>query len=99
MPSLGVSDNEEVPVLLVRWFESRLHESVGFFQTGCRLYGLEVIDPEGLATGHPTAARVSFLAEAHDRESVVRHPHARIRCKSSQRHDGPRRWFHRLGQW
>jgi hypothetical protein len=77
MPSLGVSDNEEVPVLLVRWFESRLHESVGFCQTGCRLYGLEVIDPEGLATGHPTAARVSFLAEAHDRESVVRHPNAR----------------------
>jgi len=85
MPSLGVNDNENdnennnemVPVLLVRWFESRLHESVGFCLRGCRLYGLEVIDPEGLESGDPTAARVSFLAEANDRESVVRHPDAR----------------------
>jgi len=74
MPSQGVSDDEILPVLLVRWFESRLHESVGFCLRGCRLYGLEVIDPEGLDTGDPTAARVSFIAEADDRESVVAHP-------------------------
>ena len=77
MPSMGVNDNERVPVLLVRWFENRLHESVGFCLRGCRLYGLEVIDPEGLERGDPTAARVSFLAEANDCESVVRHPDAR----------------------
>ncbi len=36
-----------------------------------------MIDPDGLESGDPTAARVSFLAEANDRESVVRHPDAR----------------------
>ena len=72
-----MSDNEILPVLLVRWFESRLHESVGFCLRGCRLYGLELVDPDGLDTGDPTAARVSFIAEADDRESVVAHPDAR----------------------
>ncbi len=77
MPSEGVSDAEILPVLLVRWFESRLHESVGFCLRGCRLYGLELIDPDGLHTGDPMAARVSFIAEADDREAVVAHPDAR----------------------
>ena len=77
MPSLGVNDNDILPVLLVRWFESRLHESFGFCLRGCRLYGLELIDPDGLGDGDPTAARVSFIAEADDRESVAAHPDAR----------------------
>ena len=77
MPSLGVNDNDILPVLLVRWFESRLHESVGFCLRGCRLYGLELIDPDALGDGDPMAARVSFIAEADDRESVVAHPDAR----------------------
>lgn len=77
MLSVGVSDDEILPVLLVRWFESRLHESVGFCIRGCRLYGLELVDPDGLDAGDPTAARASFIAEADDRESVVAHPDAR----------------------
>jgi len=76
MPSEGVSNDEILPVLLVRWFESRLHESVGFCLRGCRLYGLELLDPDGLHAGEPMAARVSFIAEADDRESVVAHPDA-----------------------
>jgi len=76
MPSLGVNDDEVLPVLLVRWFESRLHESVGFCLRGCRLYGLELIDPDSLDTNDPMAARVSFIAEADDRESVIGHPDA-----------------------
>lgn len=76
MPSLGVNDNEVFPILLVRWFESRLHDSVGFCLRGCRLYGLELVDPDGLESGDPMAARVSFIAEADDRESVVAHPDA-----------------------
>ncbi len=76
MPSPGVSDDEILPVLLVRWFESRLHESVGFCLRGCRLYGLELIDPGGLHCGDPMAARVSFIAEADDQETVVAHPDA-----------------------
>ena len=73
----GVSDAADLPVLLVRWFEGRLHESVGFCLRGCRLYGLEVIDPQGLEAGDPMAARVSFLAEADDRQAVVLQPAAR----------------------
>ncbi|MGB8858091.1 MAG: hypothetical protein WCC60_02495 [Ilumatobacteraceae bacterium] len=72
-----MSAAELLPVLLVRWFELRLHESVGFCVRGCRLYGLEVIDPDGLAAGDPMAARVCFLAEDDDRESLLRQPDAR----------------------
>lgn len=72
-----MSDAADLPVLLVRWFEGRLHESVGFCLRGCRLYGLEVIDPQGLEGGDPMAARVSFLAEADDRQAVVLQPAAR----------------------
>jgi hypothetical protein len=72
-----VNDAALISVLLVRWFEARLHESVGFCLRGCRLYGLEVIDPDGLATGDPLAARVSFVAEADDRDHVVASPEAR----------------------
>jgi len=75
--SHGVSATEHLSVLLARWLEARLHESIGFCLTGSRLYGLEVIDPDGLDTGEPTAARVSFLAEAADRASTVSHPDAR----------------------
>ena len=76
MSSLSVSAAEVLPVQLVRWFEARLHESVGFCLRGCRLYGLEVIDPVGLESGDPLAARVSFIVEAADRESVLREPDA-----------------------
>jgi hypothetical protein len=72
-----VNDAATLPVLLVRWFEARLHESVGFCLRGCRLYGLEVIDPDGLATNDPLAARVSFIVEASDRDDVVALPEAR----------------------
>jgi hypothetical protein len=88
MPSHGVSNNDhdhdhdhdhdsDIPVLLVRWFERRLHDTVGFAVRGSRLYGLEIIDTEELEMGGPRAARVSFLAEAADREGAVRHDGAR----------------------
>ena len=41
------------------------------------MYGLEVIDAQGLQSGDPLAARVSFIVEATDRESVMREPGAR----------------------
>jgi len=69
-------DDDALPLLMARWFEARLHDSVGFCLRGSRLYGLEVIDPDGLGRGEPAAARVSFIAEAEDRERVVRHPDA-----------------------
>lgn len=64
-------------VLLARWFEARLHETVGFCLRGCRLYGLEVIDAAALADDDPHAARVSFLVEADGRDEVMALPDAR----------------------
>lgn len=72
-----MNDAALLPVLLVRWFEARLHETVGFCLRGCRLYGLEVIDAAGLADDDPLAARVSFLAEGAGREDVMALPEAR----------------------
>ncbi len=77
MPSDGVTESLHLPLLLARWFDERLHESVGFCLRNCRLYGVEVIDVRGLEVGEPLAARMSFLAEAGDRESVVAMPEAR----------------------
>ena len=77
MPSEGVIESPHLPLLLARWFDERLHESVGFCLRNCRLYGVEVIDVGGPEVGEPLAARMSFLAEAGDREAVVALPEAR----------------------
>ena len=63
-----------LPLVLARWFDGRLHESVGFCLTGCRLYGLEVLDAAALQHDIPTAARASFLADAPDSDTLARHP-------------------------
>lgn len=67
-----------LPFRLARWFEARLHQTIDFASstTGCHLYGIEVLDPEGLDGDHPTAARVCFIADADDIESLLRHPDA-----------------------
>ena len=58
--------DEATALTLARWFDSRLHDSVGFAIRGTRLYGLEVIDAEALDAGEPWAARVSLILEAAD---------------------------------
>ena len=65
-----------LPLILARWFDERLHESVGFCLDGCRLYGLEVVDTDALVHGASAAARASFLVEAADFDAVSRHPAA-----------------------
>ena len=77
MPRRGVNDAPHLPLLLARWFDERLHESVGFAVRGCRLYGVELVDQEGLEHGNPIAARACFLAEGVDREAVLEQPDAR----------------------
>lgn len=77
MPSEGMTDTASLHLLLARWLEARLHDSVDFSMRGCRLYGLEVIDPAGLAHGDPLAARMSFVADADDIVDMVRLPEAR----------------------
>lgn len=72
-----MNDTPHLPLLLARWFDDRLHESVGFAVRGCRLYGVELVDRDGLEHGDPLAARACFLAEAEDRTSVIEQPEAR----------------------
>lgn len=72
-----MNDTPHLPLLLARWFDERLHDSVGFAVRGCRLYGVELVDQEGLEHGDPTAARACFLAEASDRMAVLEQPDAR----------------------
>lgn len=69
-------NDTSLPLLLARWLDERLHDSVGFCLTGCRLYGLELIDDVALRHGAPTAVRAAFLVEGADRDEVVRHPSA-----------------------
>lgn len=69
-----MNDTASLPFHLARWFEARLHQTLDFGQTSLRLYGFDVIDPDGLDHDHPAAARVTFLAEGADMEALTRHP-------------------------
>ena len=55
-----------------------MHQTIDFADSarGCHLYGLEVIDPDGLDLQHPGAARVCFIADADDMDDLMRHPDA-----------------------
>ena len=81
-------NDTSLPLLLARWFDDRLHDSVGFCLTGCRLYGLELIDDDALRHGEPTAVRAAFLVEGADRETVVRDPSAPRRVDASRQSVG-----------
>jgi len=65
-----------LPFRLARWFEARLHQTIDFGHPALRLYGFEVLAPDGLDLDHPTAARVTFIAEGVDMEALARHPDA-----------------------
>ena len=47
---------------LAVWLEVRLHETAGW-SCGSRLYGLTLLDPEGLGRNAEDAVRFTFLAE------------------------------------
>jgi hypothetical protein len=47
---------------LAVWFEARMDEAVGW-RSSSRLYGLSVIDPDGVGAGHAGAVRVTFVAD------------------------------------
>ena len=69
-----MNDTASIPFRLARWFEARLHQTIDFGQTSLRLYGFDVIDPDGLDHDHPAAARVTFIAEAADMDTLTCHP-------------------------
>lgn len=78
VPSRGVNDTASLPFRLARWFEARLHQTIDFASSarGCHLYGIEVLDVAGLDGDHPCAARVCFIADADDFDTLVCHPDA-----------------------
>jgi hypothetical protein len=67
--SVGVNEPTDTRILairLVQWFEARLDEMVPPRSSVARLYGLEVLDPDGLEAAQPTAVRMVFVCEAAD---------------------------------
>jgi hypothetical protein len=63
---------------LGRWFEHRLIDCPPAPSATPGLYGLEIVDPDGLDTLSPTAVRVVYLGEcAHDAVAIV-HTTARL---------------------
>jgi hypothetical protein len=58
---------------LGRWFEQRLADCPPSPSPSLRLYGLEVVDAEGLDSFAPNAVRVVYLGDcAHDAVAIVR---------------------------
>jgi hypothetical protein len=59
---------------LSRWFEQRLADCPPAPSSDSRLYGLEIIDADGLDEFSPTAARVVYLGDCvHDAVAIVRY--------------------------
>ena len=58
---------------LSRWFEQRLADCPPAPSPAPLMYGLEIIDADGLERLSPTAARVVFLGDcSHDAVAIVR---------------------------
>lgn len=69
MRSVSVNEPTDTRILairLVQWFEARLDEMMPPRRSVARLYGLEVVDPDGLEAAAPTAVRMVFVGEADD---------------------------------
>jgi hypothetical protein len=64
------ADTRVLAIRLVRWFEARLDEMLPPRGSVARLYGLEVIDADGLESCAPTAVRMVFVCEAADVHAV-----------------------------
>lgn len=65
------STDRPLALLLATWFERRVHDTVPFTLGDRRLYGLELIDPDGLEVDMPNAARVTFLGDSATLEELV----------------------------
>lgn len=61
---------------LSRWFDARLDDMVPPRGSVVQLFGLEVIDREGVDSLDPQAVRVVFLGEGPDHDAVAALPAA-----------------------
>lgn len=55
---------------LARWVELRLHETTPWELDEARLYGVAVVDDDGVATGAPGAVRLSLLDRGYPYDVV-----------------------------
>jgi hypothetical protein len=65
---------------LTRWFEARLDETVAPRGAFAQLFGLEVVDADGIDDGRPDAVRVYFICEGPDEFSVLAAPGTACVC-------------------
>ena len=78
MPSVGVQaprDHVRFEARLTRWFDHRLAETTPS-GASVQLYGLEVIDPDGIDELDPVSVRTVFVCEGGDVRAVLDHPDA-----------------------
>ena len=78
MPSVGVQaprDHDRFDARLTRWFDHRLAETTPS-GASVQLYGLEVIDPDGIDELDPVSVRTVFVCEGGDVRAVLDHPDA-----------------------
>jgi hypothetical protein len=74
--SVGMSDlvNPSLASRLGRWFEQRLVECPPAPSPTPRMYGLEIVDADGIESLSPTAVRVVYLGDcAHDAVAIVQY--------------------------
>jgi hypothetical protein len=83
VPSVDVNEYTDTRSLahrLTRWFEARLDESIPPRGAVVQLYGLEVIDPDGIDTLQPGAVRAVFICEGPDEFTVLTMPGSGVAC-------------------
>ena len=65
---------------LTRWFAARLDQVPAPRRSVARLYGLEVIDPDGIDRLDPAAVRTIFVREATDARALLATSGASAAC-------------------
>ena len=69
---MGVNDRTDTLLeRLTRWMEARVAETVPPACPVVQLYGLEVIDRDGLDTLDPAAVRTVFITDGPDERTVL----------------------------
>lgn len=78
MPSVGVQDpvdHRAFELRLSRWLHHRLRETAPP-SSPVQLFGLEVIDPDGIDALDLSSVRTTFVCDGNDPRAVLDHPDA-----------------------
>lgn len=78
MPIVGVQypvDHRALELGLTRWLHHRVRETAPP-SSPVQLFGLEVIDPDGIDALEPLSVRTVFVCDGQDTRAVLGHPDA-----------------------